>query len=40
MNTMMQGFNRLVFGPEAYPDSPELTAGLIADVTLRAIGRA
>jgi AcrR family transcriptional regulator len=39
MNTMMQGFNRLVFGPGCYPDSPDLMAERIADVTLRAIGR-
>jgi len=39
VNTMMHSFNQLVFGPECYPESPDLMAEQIADITLRAIGR-
>jgi AcrR family transcriptional regulator len=39
-NTMLHRFNQLVFGPECYPESLDHLAEQIADITLRAIGRA
>lgn len=39
VNTSLHTFNQLVFGPECYPKSMDRMADLIADITLRAIGR-
>lgn len=38
VNTMLHRFNQLVFGPDCYPESPDLMAEQIADITLRALG--
>lgn len=38
-NTLLRGFNQLVFGPECYAEPVEKLAQTIADITLRALGR-
>jgi TetR/AcrR family transcriptional regulator, regulator of cefoperazone and chloramphenicol sensitivity len=40
VNTMLHSFNQMVFGPDCYPESLDLLAEQIADVTLRAVGQA